>query len=108
MLAREEVREELERSAQAAVADALGELEAHTSERRRVIEEMAEGGMVGLEVFHPDHDDEMRTKYAAIAERLGLIPTSSSDCHGERYGYRMGEERTDPETFAELKRRAGR
>jgi hypothetical protein len=50
----------------------------------------------------------MRAKYAAIAERLGLVPTSSSDCHGERYGYRMGEERTDPETFAELKRRAGR
>ena len=74
----------------------------------RLIEEMAEGGMVGLEVFHPDHDDEMRAKYAAIAERLDLVPTSSSDCHGERYGYRMGQERTDPETFAELKRRAGR
>ena len=40
----------------------------------RSIEEMAEGGMVGPEVFHPDHDDEMRTKYAAIAERLGLDP----------------------------------
>jgi 3',5'-nucleoside bisphosphate phosphatase len=73
-----------------------------------LIEEMAEGGMVGLEVFHPDHDDEMRTKYAALAARLDLVPTSSSDCHGERYGYRMGQERTDAETFAELKRRAGR
>ena len=73
-----------------------------------LIEEMAEGGMVGLEVFHPDHDDEMRAKYAALAARLDLVPTSSSDCHGERYGYRMGQERTDGETFAELKRRAGR
>jgi predicted metal-dependent phosphoesterase TrpH len=73
-----------------------------------LIEEMAEGGMVGLEVFHPDHDDEMRAKYAALAARLDLVPTSSSDCHGERYGYRMGQERTDAETFAELKRRAGR
>jgi predicted metal-dependent phosphoesterase TrpH len=73
-----------------------------------LIEEMAEGGMVGLEVFHPDHDDEMRAKYAAVAERLDLVPTSSSDCHGARYGYRMGQERTDPEIFAELKRRAGR
>ena len=51
---------------------------------------------------------ELNRRIAAIAERLCLIPTSSSDCHGERYGYRMGEERTDPETFAELKRRAGR
>jgi predicted metal-dependent phosphoesterase TrpH len=73
-----------------------------------LIEEMAEGGMVGLEVFHPDHDDEMRAKYAALAARLDLVPTSSSDCHGERFGYRMGQERTDAETFAELKRRAGR
>jgi hypothetical protein len=73
-----------------------------------LIEEMAAGGMVGLEVFHPDHDDELRAKYAAVAQRLDLIATSASDCHGERYGFRMGDERTDPETFAELKRRAGR
>jgi 3',5'-nucleoside bisphosphate phosphatase len=73
-----------------------------------LIEEMAAGGMAGLEVFHPDHDDGLRAKYAAIAGRLDLVPTSSSDCHGARYGYRMGRERTDPETFAELKRRAGR
>jgi len=73
-----------------------------------LIEEMAEGGMVGLEVFHPDHDEAMRDRYGALAARLDLVVTSSSDCHGERYGYRMGQERTDGETFAELKRRAGR
>jgi len=73
-----------------------------------LIEEMAAGGMAGIEVRHPDHDDEMRAKYAAMAERLGLVATAASDCHGERYGFRMGEERTDAETFAELKRRAGR
>ena len=73
-----------------------------------LIEQMATAGMVGLEVQHPDHDDDMRAKYAAIAERLGLVATAASDCHGERYGFRMGEERTNAETFAELKRRAGR
>jgi predicted metal-dependent phosphoesterase TrpH len=73
-----------------------------------LIERMAAGGMVGLEVRHPDHDDEMRARYAAIAERLGLVGTAASDCHGGRYGFRMGAERTDAETFAELKRRAGR
>ena len=36
------LREELEASAKAAVAEALDELEAHTGERRRVIEEIAE------------------------------------------------------------------
>jgi predicted metal-dependent phosphoesterase TrpH len=73
-----------------------------------LIEEMAAGGMVGLEVRHPDHDDEMRARYAAMADRLHLVPTASSDCHGARYGFRMGEERTDAETFARLRRRAGR
>jgi predicted metal-dependent phosphoesterase TrpH len=73
-----------------------------------LIEEMAAGGMVGLEVRHPDHDEEMRAKYAAMADRLDLVATAASDCHGARYGFRMGEERTDADTFAELKRRAGR
>jgi predicted metal-dependent phosphoesterase TrpH len=73
-----------------------------------LIEQMAAGGMVGLEVRHPDHDEVMRAKYAALAERLDLVGTAASDCHGERYGFRMGEERTDAETFAELKSRAGR
>ncbi len=73
-----------------------------------LIEQMAANGMVGLEVRHPDHDEQMRAKYAAIADRLQLVPTASSDCHGERYGFRMGQERTDAETFAELRRRAGR
>jgi predicted metal-dependent phosphoesterase TrpH len=73
-----------------------------------LIEEMAEGGMVAIEVDHPDHEPPMREKYGAIAERLGLVPLSSSDCHGDRYDRRMGQERTDAETFAELKRRAGR
>jgi 3',5'-nucleoside bisphosphate phosphatase len=73
-----------------------------------LIEEMSAGGMVGIEVRHPDHDDEMRAKYSAMAARLDLVATAASDCHGERYGFRMGEERTDADTFAELKRRAGR
>src|SRR5688572_16436351 len=73
-----------------------------------LIEEMAAAGMVGVEVRHPDHDEEMRSKYSALAERLGLVATAASDCHGARYGFRMGQERTDGDTFAELKRRAGR
>jgi predicted metal-dependent phosphoesterase TrpH len=73
-----------------------------------LIEEMAARGMVGIEVHHPDHDPDIRLKYGTIADRLGLVPLSSSDCHGDRYGRRMGQERTDAETFAELKRRAGR
>jgi 3',5'-nucleoside bisphosphate phosphatase len=73
-----------------------------------LIEEMAAGGMVGLEVDHPDHDETQRAYYRAMAERLDLVPTGASDCHGARYDFRMGCETTDAERFGELKRRAGR
>jgi predicted metal-dependent phosphoesterase TrpH len=74
----------------------------------QLVEEMAAGGMVAIEVDHPDHDPPMRARYGALADRLGLLPLSSSDCHGDRYERRMGQERTDGERFAELRRRAGR
>jgi 3',5'-nucleoside bisphosphate phosphatase len=73
-----------------------------------LIEQMSEGGMAGLEVDHPDHDETQRAYYGALAERLGLVRTGASDCHGARYDYRLGSERTDAERFAELKRRAAR
>ena len=73
-----------------------------------LVEEMAAGGMVAIEVDHPDHDPPMREKYGRLADRLGLVPLSSSDCHGDRYDRRMGQERTDAERFGELRRRAGR
>jgi predicted metal-dependent phosphoesterase TrpH len=72
-----------------------------------LIEQMAAGGMAGLEVDHPDHDQEQRETYRALAERLDLVPTGASDCHGERYGTRLGCDRTPPELVAELRRRAG-
>jgi predicted metal-dependent phosphoesterase TrpH len=71
-------------------------------------EEMAEGGMVGLEVDHPDHEPDVRAYYRAMADRLGLVPTGSSDCHGARYDYRLGCETTPAELVDELQRRAGR
>jgi 3',5'-nucleoside bisphosphate phosphatase len=73
-----------------------------------LIERMAEGGMVGLEVDHPDHDDATRAYYRAMAERLDLVPTGSSDCHGARYDFRLGCNTTPAELVDELKRRAGR
>lgn len=74
-----------------------------------LIEEMAAGGMTGLEVDHPDHDEEQRARYRAMAERLDLIPTGSSDCHGTRYDpVRLGCATTAPEAFDALSAAAGR
>ena len=74
-----------------------------------LIEAMAARGMAGLEVDHPDHDDTQRRVYRALAERLDLVPTGASDCHGHRYDpVRLGSESTDASRFAELRRRADR
>ena len=73
-----------------------------------LIEEMAAAGMGGLEVDHPDHDEAQRTRYRQLAMRLELVPTGASDCHGERYDYRLGSETTPLELVDELQRRAGR
>ena len=73
-----------------------------------LIERMTEHGMAGLEVDHPDHDDEQRAYYRALAGRLRLVPTGASDCHGARYGFRLGAETTDAGRVAQLRAHAGR
>jgi predicted metal-dependent phosphoesterase TrpH len=55
-----------------------------------LIEEMAARGMAGIEVDHPDQDEDQRARYRAMAGRLDLIPTGASDCHGARYDFRLG------------------
>jgi predicted metal-dependent phosphoesterase TrpH len=70
-----------------------------------LIEAMAEGGMAGIEVDHPDHDDTQRAHYRELAQRLDLVPTGASDCHGARYDFRLGSERTPAELVDELRRR---
>ncbi len=74
-----------------------------------LIERMAGGGMAGLEVDHVDHEPEQRQRYRTLADRLGLVATGGSDCHGERYDpVRLGTSLCDPEAFAALRALAGR
>lgn len=74
-----------------------------------LIEEMASSGMDGLEVDHPDHDEEQRERFRALAHGLDLLVTGSSDCHGTRYDpIRLGCATTAEDQFEELKARAKR
>jgi predicted metal-dependent phosphoesterase TrpH len=76
---------------------------------QELIEAMAVAGMAGLEVDHTDHTPEQRARYRALAERLGLVPTGGSDCHGTRYDpIRLGSSRCAPESFASLRELAAR
>lgn len=47
---------------------------------------LAENGLGGIEVNHPDHDGEMKKRYTEIARRFNLLTTAGSDFHGERQG----------------------
>jgi hypothetical protein len=71
-----------------------------------VIRAMAEAGMAGLEVDHPDQPPEDREHWRALAGELGLEATGSSDCHGALYGYRMGVCRTPEPVLERLLARA--
>ncbi|MEW6058773.1 MAG: PHP domain-containing protein [Actinomycetota bacterium] len=74
-----------------------------------LIEAMAGAGMGGLEVDHPDHAPEQRAYYGGVADRLGLVRTGGSDCHGTRHDpVRLGTALTDPERFAALRALARR
>jgi predicted metal-dependent phosphoesterase TrpH len=82
---------------------------AHPMARRRgpvvsdqTIADMAGGGLVGLEVDHPDHDPDDRAHADALARDLDLIPTGSSDYHGTNKPTRLGACLTDPEAYERL------
>jgi predicted metal-dependent phosphoesterase TrpH len=70
-----------------------------------VIVEMADAGLAGLEVDHRDHSPEQRERLSALAARLDLIRTGSSDYHGAGKLNRLGENLTSPKAFAELEAR---
>jgi len=59
--------------------------------------ELKDRGLSGIEVDHPDHGAAERAELRAIAGRLGLLATGSSDYHGTNKVLRLGQETTDPE-----------
>lgn len=48
----------------------------------RDLEGLWRAGLVGLEVFHPDHSPADVARLMAIARIYGLVPTGGSDFHG--------------------------
>ncbi|HVF19109.1 MAG TPA: PHP domain-containing protein [Mycobacteriales bacterium] len=71
-----------------------------------VLEAMVEAGLAGIEVDHPDHDGPTRDRLRALAARLGLLVTGSSDDHGSITGRRLGANLTFPDAWAALRDRA--
>lgn len=67
-----------------------------------VVEQMAEAGLVGLEVDHRDHGPDDHARAAALTDRLGLVRTGSSDYHGAGKPNALGEHLTRPEELDRL------
>jgi predicted metal-dependent phosphoesterase TrpH len=71
------------------------------------ISALAGAGLAGLEVWHPDHDEAERSRLAALAARLDLVPTGGSDDHGSLTGHRLGSQTCPPVSFERLMARCG-
>jgi predicted metal-dependent phosphoesterase TrpH len=71
-----------------------------------VIKDLAGIGLGGVEVDHPDHDEDERARLRALADDLGLITTGSSDYHGTNKVIRLGQETTAPEMLDAIAERA--
>ncbi|PWK15503.1 PHP domain-containing protein [Tumebacillus permanentifrigoris] len=47
-----------------------------------LFDSLVPAGLIGLEAFHPDHSEEKRRHYQALAAQHGLLATGGSDFHG--------------------------
>lgn len=69
---------------------------------RAMLARMADVGLAGIEVDHPDHDAAARADLRAIAALLGLIVTGASDYHGTNKELRIGQERSTRKAVAAI------
>ena len=68
----------------------------------RLIVELAEAGLFGLEADHEDHSPVEREHVRALADELGLVVTGSSDFHGTHKTVRLGAFTTAPEAYEKI------
>ncbi|MQA88432.1 MAG: PHP domain-containing protein [Streptosporangiales bacterium] len=71
-----------------------------------VLARLAEAGLDGVEVDHPDHEPADRTRLRGLARELGLVPTGCSDDHGALTGHRLGCDTTAVQAYEVLVARA--
>lgn len=66
------------------------------------VAQLVEAGLVGIEVDHRDHDDDGRAFARQLAARHDLVPTGSSDFHGDGKTNRLGENTTPAESLVRI------
>ncbi len=68
----------------------------------RVIGELADNGLFGLEIDHRDNTEDGKRRLHVLARKLGLEVTGSSDYHGAGKPNRLAEHTTSPEVLEKL------
>lgn len=75
----------------------------------KLVEEIIESGLDGIEVYHSDHTPQDEAKYLTLAHQHNLWITAGSDFHGERGGQifhaPIGAKRVDTAVLLSLKER---
>ncbi|MGR2751335.1 PHP domain-containing protein [Agromyces arachidis] len=66
------------------------------------IRQMADAGLFGIEVDHPENTEAAKPRLRELALRFGLAVTGSSDYHGLGKPNRLGEYTTAPEVVARI------
>jgi hypothetical protein len=62
-----------------------------TSELDKLIQQLVEEGLKGMEVYYPEHSFSDVVQYKSLAERYGLLLTGGTDYHGmEKNGLDIG------------------
>ncbi len=73
---------------------------------RRLVEQLTEAGLAGIEVWHPQHGASAQRHWREVAEDLGLVATGGSDFHGPHRGAGLGEMPVPERTIDDLRARA--
>jgi predicted metal-dependent phosphoesterase TrpH len=67
-----------------------------------VLAALADSGLQGVEVSHPEQQSAARRRLVALADELDLIASGGSDDHGALTGHRLGCESVPPQSYERL------
>ncbi|SDJ47848.1 hypothetical protein SAMN05192558_116101 [Actinokineospora alba] len=71
-----------------------------------VLADLARHGLDGVEIDHPDHDEQSRAELRSLAVKHDLVVTGSSDYHGTNKTIAIGAETTAPAMLDAIAERA--
>jgi len=71
-----------------------------------LIEQLAEAGLAGIEVWHPQHGIATQKRWREVARALDLVASGGSDFHGPHRGVGLGEMPVPVRALADLRARS--